>query len=290
MERELWKEIYALARSLDKKIWTWGYPAADIVGVFLWAVIRDRPVLWACDERNWPDDLIKCFRYGIPPQYTVSRRLRSKIVQQLLQDMIEVLSEPMEASWVKIVDSKPLTVGTYSKDKDAKWGKCGDGYARGYKLHAIVGSSPVPLVWSLELMNIHDSKAVEKLIPELSGGGYLLGDSAYDMNRLYDRAYAKGHQLVAPRQRPNAGLGHIRHSPARLRSIELLKGQFGKDLYKQRTHIERCFGWLTSFGGGLAPLPSWVRRPWRVANWVKGKIMVHAIRWTNRKDKMLATA
>ena len=53
------------------------------------------------------------------------------------------------------------------------------------------------------------------------GGGYLLGDGNYDATALYDAAAAHNRQLVARPRRPNAGRGHRRQSPHRLRSIAL---------------------------------------------------------------------
>lgn len=55
-------------------------------------------------------------------------------------------------------------------------------------------------------------------------------------------------------------------------------GDFGRDLYGQRPEIERDFAGLSSFGCGLGPLPSWVRRIWRVRNWVTGKLLINAAR------------
>ena len=42
-----------------------------------------------------------------------------------------------------IIDGKPLPVGHRSKDPDARSG----GQGRGYKLHALWGSSPWPAAW-----------------------------------------------------------------------------------------------------------------------------------------------
>ena len=53
---------------------------------------------------------------------------------------------------------------------------------------------------------------------------------------------------------------------------------FGPELYRLRGQVERDYGNLASFGGGLQPLPSFVRRPRRVALWVIGKLIINAIR------------
>jgi hypothetical protein len=35
---------------------------------------------------------------------------------------------------------------------------------------------------------------------------------------------------------------------------------------------------MVSFGGGLAALPPWVRRIWRVRNWVWAKLLINGSR------------
>ncbi len=58
-----------------------------------------------------------------------------------------------------------------------------------------------------------------------------------------------------------------------------MKTEFGKKLYRFRRQIERDFGNLFSFGGGLTRLPPWVRRFPRVRNWVNAKLLINAARW-----------
>ena len=48
-------------------------------------------------------------------------------------------------------------------------------------------------------MNINKYNVYEEMIPELHGGGYLLGDGEYDANPVLDAAGAAGYQLLAPR-------------------------------------------------------------------------------------------
>jgi hypothetical protein len=179
---------------------------------------------------------------------------------------------------VKIIDAKPLPVSGYSKDPDARWGYAVRGLLKGYKLFAIWGNGPFPLVWRVGAMRDSEQRMAEQMIPQLNGQGYLLGDRVYDINKLYEAAQAVGHQLLADRKRPHAGLGHRRHSPARLVSMALLQTPAGRRLYRLRTAIERHFGCLTNFGGGLAPLPNWVRRLHRVQQWVHAKLIINALR------------
>lgn len=273
MERELWKQLYLVVVRLDNG-WTNGfYRASEIVMIFLWAVVHDRPTSWACDARNWGGDPPT----PLPSQSTVSRRLRTAAIRKLLDDVEAALGGSPSQWWFHRMDSKPLPIGPHSKDRDARYGRAAKAFARGYKLHSYWGGGPLPSVWRIEPMNVGDSVAARKLVRHLVGEGYLVGDSQYDSNPLYAAA-APTHQVIAPQQRPGKGLGHRHHHPARLRSLELLAQPFGQALLRARNQIERDFGCLTNFSAGLSPLPSWVRRIPRVRLWVQAKLLINAIR------------
>lgn len=278
MERERWIQLYALANEISKN-WFGRYcvySTALIVGVYFWACLHERPVSWACQKANWPDDLRPD---RLPPQWTMSRRLRSEPVQRLLNEMERRLAGVLQGDSVKIIDAKPLPVGGYSKAGDAKWGRAAGGSWRGYKFYAIWGRGPLPVAWTVDSMNVSEQRQAEKLIPHLRGFRcFLLGDNQYDSSKLFDLAAEYGHQLIAPRKHPKAGLGHRYQSPYRIRCIELLGTESGKQLYRKRTCIERYFGNWTSFAGGLAPLPSWVRTLPRVRLWVQAKLLINALR------------
>jgi hypothetical protein len=223
---------------------------------------------------NWPADL---WEGKLPSQSAMSRRLRTTEVQQLLTKMERQLVARDGGGWVMLVDGKPLLAGSHSKDPDAPWGHARRGWAKGYKLHAIYGGGSIPIAWELAPLNEAEPEVAARLVLSLKGGGgYLLGDKAFDSNPLHDAALAVGFQLVAERKKPQAGLGHRRHSPGRLRSIALLRQEFGQKLYAFREQIERNFGWLTNHGAGLAPLPNWVRRRTRVRLGVQAKLIIHA--------------
>jgi len=273
MERELWKRLYCLVVEMDNG-WTNGfYRAAEIVAVYLWAVVHDRPTCWACDPSNWHGDAPP----RLPPQCTVSRRLRSRGVRDLLKRVEQRLRGDPRRWWVQRIDSKPLPLGLYSKDPDARLGRCGRGFSLGYKLHAVWGDGPIPSLWSLEPMNVGDSVAARTLLNQLEGEGYVVGDKQYDSNPLH-RVAAPRHQVVAAQQLPGAALGHRKHHPSRVHAVEMLGREFGQALLKERTSIERNFGNLTNHATGLSPLPSWVRRIERVTQWVQAKLLLHATR------------
>jgi hypothetical protein len=214
----------------------------------------------------------------------MSRRLRTTEVQRLLQTMEQRMTSGSVPSWVRWVDGKPLTVGTHSKDPDAAWGRAGRGFAKGYKMHTLYGNETVPQSWEIQPMNVAEPEVATRLILLVKGGGYVLGDKAFDSNPLHDTANAVGCQLVAQRKRPNTNLGHRKHSNGRLRSMSLLRTEFGQALYRLRGDVERKFGWLTNHSAGLAPLPNWVRRTYRVRLWVQAKLIIHSL-YTNLNSR-----
>ncbi len=205
MERELWKQLYVMVVRLDN-LWTNGlYRHAEILVVYFWAVIHDRPTLWACDPRNWE----AAPPVRLPPQSTMSRRLRSRGTKELLDRVESELGGDPTQWWVQRIDSKPLPIGPHSKDTDAKCGRAGSGFARGYKLHAVWGGGVLPSVWRIEPMNTHDSTAGKILLSDLPGEGYVVGDGQYDRNPLHKIA-APRNQIVAPHRRGKS-VGTRRH-------------------------------------------------------------------------------
>lgn len=284
MERE-WAELSAAIRRVDqgwKDSPRLTHRTATIVRTHLWSVIRDRPTNWACEKAHWD---WRARPERLPDQSTMSRRTRGRAGKRFYAFLYAVaarVSVPCR-SLIKRLDGKPLTVAAHSSDPDARWGRGAGQKSNGYKLHAIHAGQPMPEQWAITPLNVDERVVARRLIKRLKGGGYLLADAMYDASDLHERAAAVNHQLVCPRRKPGTALGHRRHSPHRLRAIEMLEppaglNVFGKQLHHGRGQIERDFGNLTSFGGGLQGLPSWVRRIWRVRAWVYGKLLINAIR------------
>lgn len=288
MDRELWLELYPYVMASEVRGKGWLYSTAKIVLVYLWAAVHDRPMSWAVDKANWSEDLCPNV---LPSQSQLSRRMRGADVVELMteleQNFVAVFGADQRV--IRIIDGKPLDVSNVSKDPDAGYGRSAGGMHKGYKLHVVHSGGPAPLAWALTPMNTSEKVMAAALIPTLPGEGYLLADTEFDTNALHDLAHESGHQIIAPKRGRTKGLGHHRHSPYRLRSIELLKSRFGKTLYRRRKQIEREFGNLVSFGGGLICLPAWVRRYHRVRNWVQAKLLINAARWIRKEEqKMLA--
>ena len=289
MERELWPPVYHIIMTTGAELRQAHvtYQPHVVILAFGWAALHDRPVGWAACERNWSTTTLR--PAGVPSSSALSRRLRSLAVGVLMRRLADRLRGLVPPWLVQVLDGKPLPVGGASHDPDARNGHGAGKIAKESKLHAVWGGRPVPEAWSVEPMNACETKAAERLLPALADGGDhgdLLGDGEYDANPVYDAAGEAGYQLVAPREDPAAGLGHIRQSPYRVRGIALLDGEFGRVLYALRGAIERSFGNATSFGGGLTPLPAWVRRSDRVWRWVWAKLLINGVRIARKQGLM----
>jgi Transposase DDE domain len=286
MERELWPILYhavcEVARGFRQKYVQ--IPGWVLVVTMLWASLHDRPVSWACKPINWSTTRLRPER--LPSAATMSRRVDGVTLGWLwcaVEERLRELSARYPAL-VAFLDGKPLPVGGNTKDRDAHYGRAAGTMAKGYKLHTVWSNRSMPEAWELTPMNTCEKVVARRLIPQLRHGGYLLADGNYDASDLYDLADAQGYRLVAPPRKGNAGTGHHYQSPHRLRDIAMLRDDFGKSLYAQRRAIEEFFGNATSFGGGLAPLPAWVRGLDRVRTWVWAKLLINAARILYNKD------
>jgi hypothetical protein len=283
MEAELWKQVYELVTKIGKckTIKRATYSDAEIILTYMWAVLHDRPIYWACKKGSWP---IYYRSRPLPNPSTMTRRLRKPPLQRLLREIEKGLVNRFPRSTCRWIDGKPLPIGGSSKDKQSAFGFGGSSVCKGYKLYAVGDLKQGFVEWTIRSMNHNESKVATELIPQLDHGGYLVGDAAYDSNKLYEAASKRSIQLVAPK-RSGKELGHRRHSPHRIRSAELLERPFGRSLLIGRRTIERMFGNLVSFSGGLKPLPHWVRTSFRVEMWVRGKMILYHL-WRTRNERV----
>jgi hypothetical protein len=186
MERQLWKAILAVLATLDTAPVPTRFEFSDerIVQVFYWSVICDRPTSWACQMKHWPLHLRK---EPLPSPATMSRRLRSSTVVALLDALERRVVAPKGPGLFWMIDGKPLPIGGCSKDRQAGYGRAAGGKAKGYKLHAVVGSDNAVAQWRVAPMNKDERAMAERLVkaapPEVMG--YLLADGHYDSNPLH---------------------------------------------------------------------------------------------------------
>src|SRR5436305_2028377 len=198
MEHQLWKAIVAVLLTLDKPRTSTAFDFSDedIVKVYYWSVICDRPTSWACLKKNWPIHLRK---RPLPCPATMSRRLRSPAVVALLDALERRVTAPKEPGLFWLLDGKPLPIGGCSKDRQAGYGRAAASKAKGYKIHALVGSDGTLACWRVAPMNKDERVMAERLVkaapPEVVG--YVVADANYDSNPLHRVCDARGDlQLV----------------------------------------------------------------------------------------------
>jgi hypothetical protein len=287
MERQLWPRLYraVMAVANGSRPCRAQFGDAAVVLTQVWAVLHDRPTCWACDADNWDaaDEDQRPFLDAPPSPSTMSRRLRSLGVRQLLGCVQQAVADWFPRAMCCWMDSKALPVGGASGDPDALIGRGAGVRAKGYRLHILYNAGGAIIAWLLAPMNTNDAVPARDLLRTASAAalwGYVAADGQYDGNALYDLAEAANTQLIAEPRRGDdcKGLGHQRHSPHRLRGLALRKKPFGRDLLHARGGIERYFATAGNFGGGMGPLPNWVRRPRRVSIWIAIKLLIDAVR------------
>ncbi len=280
MEREVWLWIVTFVGRVTSPKMSRRFTFADgeILRVYLWSILHDRPVSWACRAAHWPPALRPPH---LPTPSTMSRRLRRPSFAALLAATHRRLRQGARRGLLHIVDGKPLPIGNHSHDPDAGYGRAAGGKAKGYKLHVIAGRNLDIRAWRVRPMQVSEPKVAIEMVRSIRLAGYLLGDRLFDDNPLHEVCRRRGVQLVAARRYgPHHALGHIRHSPARRRCVELLEHSqtgFGPQLLAQRKAIERLFGVLVSAPYGLHALPPWVRRQPCVERYVSAKLLIFTL-------------
>jgi hypothetical protein len=283
MELELWAELSAAISAVAvgfERHKRDRHSTALVVRVHTWAALHDRPVSWACEPGNWAP---RTRPGALPGQSTMSRRTRRADFEEFQRRVGARLNGRPKPALLKVVDGKALELPNHTGDPDATWGRGVSRTSVGYKLHAVFSANPMPDAFAVTTLNVCEKRMAARMLRRVAGGGYLLGDAHFDASWLFDYCHHHRHQLVCPRAKPGTGLGHHYVSPHRRRAIDLLEtpaavNRFGRRLYRRRTDIERDFSGLVCSGGGLAALPPWVRRIWRVRPWVIAKLLINAAR------------
>jgi len=296
MDRNQWRVVSGAVgravRRLPKPRRRPRYPDALVVRMLLWAVSHDRPPSWSCDRSHY-GPLFRP-RKRLPSVSQFNRRVRTERVRRVLQSMHDERAGVLVPTALSYLDGKPLPVGVASKDPDAKVGHVMGGFARGYKLHAWMSEDRRIVLWSVMPLNVGEQPVAEALVwamPELSDRALVIADRNYDTHDLHKAVDARNGRLVV---RPRG----VAHHPVTLRQMgrarrELLEVYQSRPglidlLYKQRTNAEGTLGNLCSYGGGLGPLPAWVRRLPRVRRWVGCKIILYNTRVHVRSTKKRA--
>jgi hypothetical protein len=280
MERDLWKIIVATLKRLPPtRPANAVFTDPQILAVYLWAALHDRPVSWATQRTNWP---MQAWRRALPDQSTMSRRMRTDSMRTALNDVLMRVQHHVPDGRLLFTDGKAFAVGAYTTDPEAANGHGTRGYARGYKLHIITDDRDHVHGWDVLPMNKAESvttQAIMRTMPPPRRARLMIADAGYDSNYLYEQVALRGMRLIAPRRKPRRGLGQRAHHDHRLSAIELTERRGGwmwPMLKKRRWQIERFFAGLVTSCVGAFGLPTWVRRLHRVRAWIGAKLIINA--------------
>ncbi len=278
MDGELVRHLYHHLFDNPKALGSRRYVFSDSVILFTYfvAAAADRSLRWAHQKRNWP----LWARHLLVPSYSqLMRRVKAPSFTARLVEINEAYRKLLPTSREKCVDGKPLVVGSYSKDPDARRGYLApNAWGRGYKIHAVIDVSGAVDAFIVTPLNAGEATVAQRLVHTMDLSDVLLrADANYDSNPLYDAVSRRGGRLIAPRRKPGRGLGNRRHHPDRLRAIEDLEHNPAADKMhrRHRIRIEKVFGQLTNLPFGLTPLPNSVRRLHRVTLWVTAKVTLY---------------
>jgi hypothetical protein len=293
MDDERLREVYHFLRN-EPGLWRTPrcvHSDAMIVLILFFGVLHQLSESQALSRRRWP---VWARKLRFPSRSQFNRRARRASVQQAIGRINEAFRSELPRTQEKVCDGKPLIVGGFSKDPDAARGHVPDGFARGYKLHAIVDAGGAVENWRVTPLNTGEATVTREMVehsPTPLHGACLRGDSSYDSVSLYTAVHHAGGRLVTPRRKPGTGLGHHPQHPDRLRAIEELErnAEAARHHRRQRIRIEQVFGRLTMSPLGLWGLPPHVRRLDRVRRWVSVKLALYHIHLTLARTPKTST-
>ena len=98
------------------------------------------------------------------------------------------------------------------------------------KVHGLADARGLPIKLVLTSGQVHDANGAAMLLTDLTDGGVVLGDKAYDADWIRERIEA---QSAAPNI-PDKVNRRMRHC-------------FSRTLYKERNHVERFFNRIKHF-------------------------------------------
>jgi hypothetical protein len=226
--------------------------------VRLWFRLDSNNALHEFLELSYPYNkkiMKRCGLTQIPDRRTFDRRLKTISID--IKERIAIMTrlfvcEKMINPYIVAIDSTLLKakghvwqhkssmnkgiVPRSGIDTDARWGfSHTKGWIFGYKLHLIssTGSTIVPLAADFTTANVQDNQLYNPMTASFSlfteETYFMIGDSGYDDQKLYDLSINRGFELVCPVQR------YVNTSTKRLHLIEFYESELGQAIYSWRS-------------------------------------------------------
>jgi hypothetical protein len=223
--------------------------------VRLWFRLDSNNALHEFLELDYPYNkkiMKRCGLTQIPDRRTFDRRLKTISID--IKERIAIMTrlfvcEKMIDPYIVAIDSTLLKakghiwhkssmnksiVPRSGIDTDARWGfSHTKGWLFGYKLHLIssTGSTIVPLAADFTTANVQDNQLYNPMTASslfTEETYFMIGDSGYDDQKLYDLSINRGFELVCPVQR-------YEHTPAdRLELVQFYESELGQAIYSWR--------------------------------------------------------
>lgn len=252
-----------------------------ILRLYFWAVLHDRPMSWAIEPTHY-----NCiFRPRQWPSVSqLNRRIASGRFTQMLKRVHELFrGDALAKMYTAYLDGKALLLSPVTTDQEATAGRIPGGFAKGYKLHALVDQSLQIPVFCVLPLNCHEQTAAHALLDQLQQlpRTLLLADTNYDSDKLYTQVHDKGGRLLTPlRGRATHPTTLSQMGSTRKQMIQFWNrrpAQMNR-IYQKRKTIERVFSRLACTPGLLGHLPTFIRGLKRVERWVRAKICLYHAR------------
>lgn len=270
MEGRIWEIVLGLLDSVQEVPSRGLYSTREILTVGLWAVLHDRPFCWACVAEHWPT---ACRPKFLPSPSTLSRRWRRESLATRADELQRAALALLPADRDAAIDGKSLIVSDVSQDWEAKNGRGTRGFARGYKLHAVVARRGTVVAFEVRPLNENECRPAARLLHRLPKSIHrVAADGNYDSGPLHRSLVGTGVRLYAPIRGDQVS---PRTHPRRKLLLRLMRTAVGKRLKLGRDWIERSFARLCNVGFGLKGLPSWARGLYRVGRWIWAKILLY---------------
>jgi hypothetical protein len=282
VDKNVWGQLRNAVRSAERIVKRCGksrrprFSDRQIVLMYFVSVIFDRPRCFACRRESLP----RWFKPRRLPSYSqFCRRLHAPRLIAMIDHVARHLGRSDQPLRIGYIDGKELPISRQSTDPDATVGRGSRGFGKGYRLHAFGGEDRKIKAFSVRPLNEGEARIARELITHAEPNTIVLADANYDSRFLYDAARERNAWFLAPVKR-NAAITRSRTTEARLIGVDFWRHEpkLAKKLYARRTDIERIFSQCVTTGGGLNPLPAWVRRLDRVSLWVTAKVAIHNAR------------
>ncbi|WP_202901641.1 IS5 family transposase [Bryobacter aggregatus] len=169
-----------------------------------------------------------------PPYQTCHRRFQQWVKSGVMRGILEALAEDLRTRGGFDV-REAFIDGSFASAKKGAWSRGKTKRGKGTKIMAVADSNGLPIAVCTESATPHEVILVQKTLAEIFVAEpiqRLIGDKAYDSEKLDHELAETGVEMIAPHRRTCKN-----------------RTQDGRSLrcYRRRWKVERLFAWLQNF-------------------------------------------